>query len=98
MQARRPASVVPFLLAAQLVAMLVPNAEYKENVRILLGRGTGEPSYRQFFLTWLFFEVAEYIGKPKSSYCVVSIGMHPSIAQMNGFFTLDGYQTNYPLH
>jgi hypothetical protein len=38
-----------------------------------------------------------FIRRPKSSYRVVTIGMHPSVAQFNGFYTLDGYLTNYSL-
>lgn len=30
-------------------------------------------------------------------YRVVSLGIHPSIAQYNGFYTLDGYFVDYPL-
>ena len=38
-----------------------------------------------------------HIGKPLSDYRVVSLGIHPSIAQYNGFYTLDGYLADYPL-
>lgn len=55
------------------------------------------PSYRGFFSEKIFNEIYNHIGKGKNSYRVVSIGIHPSIAIYNGFYTLDGYMVNYPL-
>ncbi|MBP0726481.1 hypothetical protein J5Y03_15070 [Bacillus sp. RG28] len=56
-----------------------------------------EPSFKQFYAVHQFNEIADYIGKPKSSYRVVSIGIHPAIAQYNGYYTLDTYNNFYPL-
>ena len=55
------------------------------------------PTYKEFYSPTLFTEIKDYIGKDPSSYRVVSIGMEPSIAQYNGFYTLDGYVVSYPL-
>ena len=55
------------------------------------------PSFKQFYATAQFQEIEQYIGKPQSSYRVASIGIHPSIAQYNGFYTLDTYNNFYPL-
>jgi hypothetical protein len=57
----------------------------------------GRPTVKQFYATTQFNEIANYIGKPKSSYRVASIGIHPAIAQYNGFYTLDTYNNFYPL-
>ena len=54
-------------------------------------------TYREFYSEQLFEDIASFIGKKQSAYKVVSIGIHPSISQFNGFFTLDGYLSNYPL-
>jgi hypothetical protein len=54
-------------------------------------------TYKQFYAEKVFDKIAKKIGKPKESYRVVSIGIHPSIARYNGFYTLDGYLGNYPL-
>jgi hypothetical protein len=62
-----------------------------------MGRPLSEPSFQRFFAPDLFTEIDQFIGKPKDSYRVVSIGMHPTVAQFNGFYTLDGYLTNYSL-
>jgi len=56
-----------------------------------------EPSYKQFYAKEQFKEIEEFIGKPKDTYSIVSIGIHPAIAQYNGFYTLDTYNNIYPL-
>jgi hypothetical protein len=55
------------------------------------------PSYRKFYATDLFSNVKSFIKDPPSSYRIISVGIHPSIAQYNGFYTLDGYFPDYPL-
>ncbi len=55
------------------------------------------PSFQEFYAKEQFEEIDQYIGQPKHSYRIASIGLHPAISQYNGFYTLDGYFTNYPL-
>ena len=62
----------------------------KERVKNML-------SFQSYFAEHLFQEIDNYIKIPKENYRVVSIGLPPTIAQYNGFYTLDGYQNNYPL-
>lgn len=57
----------------------------------------GTPTFKGFYSTELFQEVEDYIGKDQADYRVVSIGMHPTIAQYNGFYTLDTYNNTFPL-
>ncbi|HOO54506.1 MAG TPA: DUF6044 family protein [Methanothrix sp.] len=54
-------------------------------------------SFKEFYSEEIFQDIITHIGKPQSEYRIVSIGLHPSIAQYNGFYTLDSYQANYPL-
>ncbi|MBN1326978.1 MAG: hypothetical protein JW996_03415, partial [Candidatus Cloacimonetes bacterium] len=54
-------------------------------------------SWREFYSPGLYGEIADYIGEEQSEYRVISLGLHPAIAQYNGFFTLDSYQNNYLL-
>lgn len=89
--------VVWCLIAVQACTILRFNTEYANNVRVLAGKRVYEPSFRRFFAADLFSDIDRFIGRPKDSYRVVTVGMHPSIAQFNGFYTLDGYLTNYPL-
>ena len=60
-------------------------------------RRLGNPTYAGFFSTRLYRDIDRFIGEKKETYRIVSIGMHPSIAQYNGFYTLDGYHSIYPL-
>ena len=85
------------LIAVQLVGILKFNTEYRNNVKLLAGRHTDEPSFKRFFAADLFSQIDQYIGKPKSSYRVVSIGLFPSVPLFNGFYTLDAYLSSYPL-
>ena len=89
--------IVWSLIAIQAFAIAKANTEYKNNARLLLGRHVQEPNFRRFFAQDIFTQIDGFIGRPKSSYRVVDIGIHPSIAQFNGFYTLDGYLSNYPL-
>ncbi|MCD4680205.1 MAG: DUF6044 family protein, partial [Bacteroidales bacterium] len=56
-----------------------------------------KPSYHQFFAPELFKEIKQFIDRPIDSYRVISVGIHPSISQYNGFYSLDGYFATYPL-
>ncbi|WP_420800243.1 DUF6044 family protein [Neobacillus terrae] len=55
------------------------------------------PSFKQFYAVKEFEDIKKYIGKPVQDYRVISIGLHPAIAQYNGLYTLDTYNNFYPL-
>ena len=55
----------------------------------------GSKSWSNGFHQEEFDQIDKYIGKEKSSYRVVSVGIHPAVALYNGFYTLDGYSNNY---
>lgn len=78
------------LLSAQIVVLFL----FGEDIHY---RHHNYVSFAQFYSEDLLREIRDYIGKPPSTYRVVSIGIHPSIAQYNGFYTLDGYVVSYPL-
>lgn len=63
----------------------------------IIYRVDGQPSIKQFYAVDQFQQIKDYIGLPQDSYRVASIGLHPSIAQYNGFYTLDTYNNYYPL-
>ena len=54
-------------------------------------------SYKQFYDVELFTKIDHYINRSKEDYRIVSLGLYPSVTQYNGFYTLDSYQTTYPL-
>ncbi|WP_053367556.1 DUF6044 family protein [Bacillus sp. FJAT-27245] len=76
------------LAAGQIVLLFLFNDEiiYRD-----------KPTFRQFYAEKQFAEIGRYIGHPKEEYRVASIGIHPAIAQYNGFYTLDTYNNFYPL-
>ncbi len=55
------------------------------------------PNFADFYNQSAFSQVKQAINKPLNSFKVISVGMHPAIAQYNGFYTLDGYFPSYPL-
>ncbi|MEH7524388.1 DUF6044 family protein [Bacillus sp. JJ1503] len=79
---------VPILVAAQLIVCSVTNEEIIFQTK---------PTFKQFFAVDQFKEIKDYIGIPQKDYRVASIGIHPAIAQFNGFYTLDTYNNFYPL-
>ena len=86
-------------LAGHLTLMVYANKEWRINVGKMAGTITEAqyPSYRAFFAEKQFAQIRQFIGKPQADYRVICLGMHPSVAQFNGFYTLDSYQNNYPL-
>lgn len=82
--------IVTVLLVFQ-VGFLFYSSDYFTEKRL------DHPTYQQFFAESMFKEIEQYIGKDKDSYNVINIGIHPSVAEYNGFHTLDFYSNNYPL-
>lgn len=80
--------IVTILIICQLLILFYEHDAIRERKN---------PTFKEFYSENLFQDVSNYIGKEKSTYRVVSIGLHPSISQYNGFYTLDGYMPNYPL-
>ncbi|WP_220095167.1 DUF6044 family protein [Bacillus sp. 03113] len=85
---KRGKRVVIFFLIAQ-ICVLIP---FNEQVAY-----HNQPSYREYFAKKEFEEIKSYIDMPVDQYRVISIGIHPNIAQYNGFYTLDTYSNFYPL-
>ncbi|MCM3568172.1 DUF6044 family protein [Neobacillus mesonae] len=56
-----------------------------------------KPAVGEFYAEELFQEIRDHIALPQDKYRVASIGIHPAIAQYNGFYTLDSYNNFYPL-
>ena len=79
---------VPWLVAVQILLLLFTNEEIVHHKK---------PSVREFYAEEQFNAIKNHIGKPQNSYRVASIGLHPAVAQFNGFYTLDTYNNFYPL-
>lgn len=80
--------IVPWLIAAQIILLLFSNEEIIHRKK---------PSVGEFYAVEQFEAIKNHIGKPQHHYRVASIGLHPAIAQYNGFYTLDTYNNFYPL-
>ena len=80
--------LVSVLIIGQLLILVPTNEQimYKN-----------QPSYKEYFAEEQFADIKEFIGKPLDQYRVVSIGIHPNVAQYNGMYTLDSYSNIYPL-
>lgn len=90
------------LVSLQLLIGLAMNAEWTANVRALAGHARPkEPSYQAFVAPRLFGSVQAYIRQQirqePAQYRIACLGLPPSVAQLNGFYTLDSYQNNYPI-
>jgi len=81
--------ILAVLFAILQLAVLVPS-----NEQIYYHR---QPSFKQFYAVDEFNDIKKFIGKPVQDYRVISIGLHPAIAQYNGLYTLDTYNNFYPL-
>lgn len=73
------------------------SVEYYSNIQRLSNQETNQITYREFYDHELFEKIEAYIGREQSDYRVGCIGFVPAIASVNGFYTVDGYSTNYPL-
>lgn len=80
--------LVPWIAVAQVIVLIFANEEVVYSKK---------PSVGQFYAIEQFNEIKDYIGIPQDDYRVASIGLHPAIAQYNGFYTLDTYNNFYPL-
>ncbi|MBC6990209.1 DUF6044 family protein [Hymenobacter sp. BT491] len=88
-------------IALQLLIGLGMNTEWLNNLRELAGRPLpDEPNYQAYVAPSLFADIQRYTienAGPPALYRVACLGFPPSVAQLNGFYTLDSYQNNYPL-
>ena len=90
------------LVVAQLLVGLAFNTEWTTNLRALAGRARPtEPGYAAYVAPPLFAKLQtllyERTGRAPAGYRVACLGLPPAVAQLNGFYTLDSYQNNYPL-
>lgn len=58
---------------------------------------TGYISWESFYAEDLMEEIETAIGRDMSSYRIAHLGINTTPALMHGFYTVDGYSTNYPL-
>jgi hypothetical protein len=90
-------ALVSIFLISQLLFLFT---NYNWEYRHLLGRKnrlTCSLTYKEFYSEALFKDIHQFINKPKKDYRIVCLGMHPGVANYNGFYTLDVFSNIYPL-
>ena len=94
---RIAARVLCGLLICSAAVNVYDVSPLKENLRRLSAgvEETASSSFRTFVSKELFEEIDEYIGRPKDSYRVGSVGLYSSVPLLNGFQCVDGYSNNY---
>jgi hypothetical protein len=90
------------LVALQFVPALAANPEFTNNVRALAGYPRADaPGYAAYVAPKLLGQASAFIqaqtGQLPPGRRVACLGLPPAVAQLNGFYTLDSYQTLYPL-
>lgn len=99
---------VLFGLSLSLISSKLKNGKYISLIFIIVEFGyvcqnheyfsnKDSLSYKSFYAEDLFRHIKNDIGKNQSTYRVINIGIHPSVSQYNGFYTLDAYVPSYPL-
>lgn len=93
-------SITMSLAVLRVYEYISPDLGYYINVKKIFSKQIIDedyPSYRQYVDNELFNSIKEHIGLNVAEYKVVSLGIYPAVASMNGFYTLDGFFQNYPL-
>jgi hypothetical protein len=90
------------LVTLQCGLALAANPEFTNNVRTLAGHPKADaPGYVAYVAPKLLGQASALIeaqtGQRPPAYRVACLGLPPAVAQLNGFYTLDSYQTLYPL-
>ena len=95
-------SVLPALCAIGLTLVFAKDvylsSPFYHNIRLMVFPKTYHvDSWRKYYAEDLFKEVKNVIGEEQGRYKVACIGVNSSVALFNGFYTVDGYSTDYPL-
>ena len=90
--------IIKYLKKGQLIAIIAMSIQFIIVIahQEYLPR-EGRVPYNKFYAEHQFTDIKNFIGKDTKSYRVISLGIHPAISQYNGFYTVDGYSTNFPL-
>lgn len=89
--------LVSGILIIQFLIVFHVNTNWRQVIKThILGRNTEILTFNQFYSQRLYKEIKDYIGKDQKRYRVASLGLHPAVALYNGFYTIDGYISNYP--
>lgn len=91
------------IVSIATLSLSMPENNVFKNVKdVMIDHGHDSVTWEQVYAEELFAQIQEDLneregGGTPSNYRVGSVGMHPLVALHNGFYTVDGYSTNYPL-
>jgi hypothetical protein len=85
-----------FFVLIQFLTVLAGNDEFIQNIKQLTGSAR-KPNFREYMSESMFAEIRKDLGENTASYRVISVGISPTVAQYNGFYTLDGLVSIYSL-
>lgn len=94
--------MIVLIASVATLSLSIPENNVFKNVKdVVIDHGHDSMTWEQVYAEDLFAQIREDLnereGGDPSSYRVGSVGMHPLVALHNGFYTVDGYSTNYPL-
>lgn len=96
----RMASVLGIVLCVVIMYQLVRSDSeiYKNWKSVLNTNYVIKPTYRHFYAEDIFNEICSDLQiTERREIKVVSVALHPAIAEYNGFYCIDGYMSDYPL-
>lgn len=89
---RRHSAILVVLVSLQLGYNLIQTPHIKEVVKLLIDRDAGT-SFYEYYKTNDYKSIQQLVGND----AVMSVGIDPMIAPMNGIRAIDGYYVLYPL-
>lgn len=86
-------------LAAIMAVLTLCFGDLKTNIKLISGLGKiDSPTFNQYFDVQLFSQIRRDLNVDDMYGCkVVSVGMHPTVAEFNRFYTVDSYAFSYSL-
>lgn len=87
------------IISLSTFCVVSKNIEYGINVFKMFGKNiSNQPSFSQFYDTSLFAKISKDLNICQDlGTKVVSVGIFPAVLTYNGFWSLDGYMSNYSL-
>ncbi len=93
--------ILAVAIALPILFIVAKQSVFKDNALELFRKESNGLTWEAFFSEKEYKEVADYIKKEtgcdQNEYRVGNLGLEPAVAVFNGFYTVDGYSTNYDL-
>lgn len=95
-------SIIPTIIAITIIFVYSKNVYFSSviyhNLRLIaFPESYHVDTWRDYYAEDLFKDITQAIRKDRSEYRVASVALNPAVTLYNGFYTIDGYSTDYPL-